>query len=70
MNEDYNYLWDGTAEGWVLLHTNWQDPTEEPRYLIFNRVTKRALLISSNTDYAAAKKSMIDHGVEVVTQTL
>lgn len=69
MSDEYKYLWDGSVQGWTLLHTNLQDPGQEPRYLIFNRITKKALLISNDFDYAAAKQSMLEHGVEVVTET-
>ncbi|WNH53859.1 hypothetical protein [Stenotrophomonas oahuensis] len=67
MSNEYRYLWDGSAQGWALLHTNLQDRDQEPQYLIFNQATKMALLISNSSDYAAAKQSMLDHGVKVIT---
>lgn len=68
MSDEYRYLWDGSVQGWALLHTNWQERKQEPRHLIFNRLTRTALLISNDSDYAAAKQSMLDHGVEVITE--
>jgi hypothetical protein len=65
--ESYNYLWDGSSEGWVLLCTNPDDAGEDPRYLIYNQLKKRALMIFDNSDYALAKSRMLSAGVRIVS---
>ncbi len=63
---DYEYLWDGTSDGWVLMQVNGDQPDEPPRYAIFNTETKRALLICDDAIYSKVKEAMIANGVRIV----
>ena len=67
MDGEYNYLWDGSCSGWVLLHLNSNKPEEVPRYMIFNVETRRSLLIRDDKVYAEVKQAMLDSGVRIVT---
>lgn len=64
---EFEHLWDGSSNDWVLLHVNAKNPQEEPRYMIVNTVTRRALLISDNDLYAEVKSEMLRHGVRIVS---
>lgn len=67
MNDDqYSYLWDGSAPAWALLHINSSSREEEPRYVIVNTDTKRTLLIQDNATYARVKELMLEHGARIV----
>lgn len=67
MDGEYNYLWDGSCSGWVLLHLNSNKPEEAPRYVIFNLETRKALLIRDDEVYAEVRQAMLDGGVRIVT---
>ena len=60
----FEYLWDGTEEGWVLVHVG-----KGPLPVIFNRVTRMALIIDEDDElYASVVQQMIDHGKEVLKE--
>ncbi|MFD7379996.1 hypothetical protein [Streptomyces mirabilis] len=53
---EYNYLWDGSEEGWVVLRTKAALGT------IFNTNTHMALIIEDNAVYARVIELMRTHG--------
>ena len=58
----YSYLWDGSAEGWVLL----RDDVTPDKYLIFNTRTRCALLIEGEQLAQQLKDEMLAHNVQVL----
>lgn len=49
------------------MHANPDKPSEEPRYLIYNTQTKRALLIRDEELSARIKSKMIEQGVVIIS---
>lgn len=67
MDDEYNYLWNGSCSGWVLFHLNSNKPEEVPRYIIFNIETRGSLVIRHDGVSSEVKQAMLDGGVRVVT---
>jgi len=66
--EHYKYLWDGSSAGWVLIRVNDDRPDEQPRYVIFNTETNRALLIEDDVIYAEVKEMMIAARARIISR--
>jgi hypothetical protein len=64
--EEFNYLWDGSEAGWVLLYVNVKNPEEVPSYLIVNTETRHALLMHDDALSREVKKKMLENGGKVV----
>ncbi len=63
----FSYLWDGSEDGWVLLHVNFLENNEEPRYLIVNTETRLAKIIEDEDYFNAVVKKMLNSEVDVVS---
>jgi hypothetical protein len=64
--KEFNYLWDGSESGWVMLYVNVNNPEEIPGYLIVNTETRQALLIHNDSLSREVKKKMLENGGNVV----
>jgi hypothetical protein len=61
---EFAYLWDGSSDGWVLLRLDGAEGTGG--HAIYNRVTKRALLIEDDATFAQVVATMLRRGCPVV----
>ncbi|MEH1924170.1 hypothetical protein [Nostoc sp.] len=65
--EDFSYLWNGQEPDWALLKFYASLSEKEPRYIIFNTKTKRALLTHDDTLYQHLKQTMLEKKVRIVS---
>lgn len=65
--KSYEYLWDGSEPGWVLLRES-NENGEEIGYAVFNRRTAMMLIIEDNFDHAAVVEQMLKAKVDVLDQ--
>lgn len=62
----FEYLWNASEPGWVLVHLNSSSRDEEPRYFISNLDTQMGELIEDNDVFQAVVQRMLSEGVRVV----
>ncbi len=65
--KNFEYLWDGSEQGWILFCLNPSEPASETRYVIENEITKMALIIEDDDEYEEVIIRMQNAGVKVVT---
>jgi hypothetical protein len=46
--KEYEYLWNGSSPGWVLVRDREDDPRESGQYAIYNEMTSMLLLIEDS----------------------
>lgn len=59
--DTFDYLWDGSDEGWTLVQLS-----DQRTPVIYNRTTRAALTIDDDELYADVVRKMIDQGVPVL----
>ncbi|MEH2050526.1 hypothetical protein [Nostoc sp.] len=65
--EDFSYLWNGQEPDWALLKFYASPLEKEPRYVIVNTKTKRALLTHDDTLYQHLKQTMLEKKVRILS---
>ena len=68
MNElsEYEYLWDGSDPGWVLVAEDDAEPGV--KFVIYNKKRKTMLLIEDASVSKAVNERMLSIGVEILPE--
>ena len=61
---EYEYLWDGSSPGWVLLKV----PDPPGGYCVFHKTNRAVLLIESEETNEAVCRKMRESGCEILEE--
>ena len=64
--DEYDYLWNGTQSGWVLLRSNAGD--EDAKYVVYNEQRSRMLLIEDSEVQRLVCEQLLSRGVKVLAE--
>ena len=65
---DYQYLWDGTDPGWMLVSSD--DRDAEASHVIYNKQRKMILMVDDAAASRAIVEQMLAKGVEILSEIL
>ena len=63
---DYQYLWNGTKPGWVLVQSD--DCDAEASHVVYNKQRKTMLIIDDADILRAIVEQMLARGVEILPE--
>jgi hypothetical protein len=64
----FQFLWDGSGAGWVLLDVSGPDWVEEYPYAIVNEETRQSLIIENDEVRIVVLENMLRRGIRVVQE--
>ena len=60
----YEYLWDGSTPGWVLVRSD--GPEEHEGYSVYNKESRMLCLIEDDTIHRMVCEKLLSQGAEVL----
>jgi len=64
--KEYEYMWDGSTSGWVLVQND--DARETGEYAIYNKVTKAVCIIEEVSVHQMVCEKLLSLGAEVLAR--